>query len=58
MANLVVLNTPPDTAPPAVSATLPLGLRARSDFHRYIACGRLRGSFTPRSYVAVARPIM
>jgi hypothetical protein len=58
MANLVALDTAPDIASPAASATLPLGTRARSDFHRYIARGSLRGRFTPRAYVAVVRPAM
>jgi hypothetical protein len=58
MANLVVLDTAADIAPSAASAVLPLGVRARADFRRYIAHGRLRGRFTPRAYVAVARPVM
>lgn len=42
------------TLPPS----MPLGLRARRAFRRYIAEGKLRKRFAVRPYVAYARPVM
>ncbi|HET6159068.1 MAG TPA: sugar-transfer associated ATP-grasp domain-containing protein [Dongiaceae bacterium] len=66
MANLVLLDPAPaaravDTiaSPELVPLDpLPLGLRARADFRRYIARGTLRGVFGSRLYSDAMRPIM
>src|SRR4029453_9925663 len=67
MANFALLDSAPSPArpldpasPPALVAAdpLPVGVRARLDFRRYIASGCLPHRFPSRLYVEVARPIM
>jgi len=67
MANFALLDSAPSPArpldpasPPALVAAdpLPVGVRARLDFRRYIASGCLPHAFPSRLYVEVARPIM